>query len=212
MVGLFDPARRPGRWAACPRTSPSAPSNPNWGTAGAVPAHHDGARAGHTLDAGIRTFFCGPESFTPDLLPQVGEALASVATSSARASTRSAFSPVAAWVALSRNGSRPVTPTADVTAFNVDRFQAWRLAPRLRAARTSEVLGTVYAAHAPGTQLRSGRGIKRSPLRDKLIAGAPTSRMSPVGNRPIGMPPPAPPRPPSNVGTTSLVRSLARRA
>ena len=61
-------------------------------------------------------------------------------------------------------------PDADVTAFNVDRFQAWQLAPRLRAARTSEVLGTVYAAHAPGTQLRSGRGIKRSPLHDKLIA------------------------------------------
>ena len=28
----------------------------------------------------------------------------------------------------------------------------------------------MYAAHAPGTQLRTGRGVKRSPLHDKLIA------------------------------------------
>ena len=26
-----------------------------------------------TLEAGVRTFFCGPESFTPDLSPVVGE-------------------------------------------------------------------------------------------------------------------------------------------
>jgi 4-methylaminobutanoate oxidase (formaldehyde-forming) len=27
-----------------------------------------------TLDTGIKTFFCGPESFTPDFAPIVGEA------------------------------------------------------------------------------------------------------------------------------------------
>ena len=27
-----------------------------------------------SMETGIRTFFCGPESFTPDLLPVVGEA------------------------------------------------------------------------------------------------------------------------------------------
>ena len=32
------------------------------------------ARVPVTLEVGVRTFFCGPESFTPDLLPAVGEA------------------------------------------------------------------------------------------------------------------------------------------
>ena len=32
------------------------------------------ARVPVTLEAGVRTFFCGPESFTPDLSPIVGEA------------------------------------------------------------------------------------------------------------------------------------------
>ena len=32
------------------------------------------ARVPVTLEVGVRTFFCGPESFTPDLAPAVGEA------------------------------------------------------------------------------------------------------------------------------------------
>lgn len=34
------------------------------------------SRVPATQDAGIRNFFCGPESFTPDLAPVIGEAAA----------------------------------------------------------------------------------------------------------------------------------------
>ncbi len=53
---------------------------------------------------------------------------------------------VAHWVVSGR-------PDVDVTGIDVARFRSWQLDPRHRAERTAEVLGTVFAAHAPGTQL-----------------------------------------------------------
>ncbi|MGL5860668.1 MAG: aminomethyltransferase family protein, partial [Phycicoccus sp.] len=38
------------------------------------------------------------------------------------------------------------------------------------AERTAEVLGTVYAAHVPGTQRRSARGVLHSPLHERTVA------------------------------------------
>src|SRR5699024_6533230 len=38
-----------------------------------------------------------------------------------------------------------------------------------RAARTTEILGTVYAAHTPGKQLRTARGALRSPVHQRLV-------------------------------------------
>ena len=169
MVGLFEPRAAAWKVGGIPQDFSFGTLEPDWERMEPF-LRTAMERVPVTLDAGIRTFFCGPESFTPDLLPAVGEApgirgyfvcagLNSIGILSSGGMGRL----VAQWITSGH-------PDADVTAFNVDRFQAWQLAPRLRAERTSEVLGTVYAAHAPGTQLRSGRGIKRSPLHDKLIA------------------------------------------
>ena len=119
---------------------------------------------------GIRTFFCGPESFTPDLAPAVGEApgihgyfvcagLNSVGILSAGGLGRV----VAQWMTDGR-------PDVDVTGFDVARFRDWQLNPRHRAERTAEVLGTVYAAHTPGIELASARGEFRSPVHERLVA------------------------------------------
>ena len=43
-----------------------------------------------SMKAGVKKFFCGPESFTPDLQPIVGEAPELKNYSSPRVSTRSA--------------------------------------------------------------------------------------------------------------------------
>ena len=59
--------------AACPRTSPSARSPPDWDRMGPY-VETAMKRVPISLEAGIRKFFCGPESFTPDLQPIVGEA------------------------------------------------------------------------------------------------------------------------------------------
>ncbi len=57
----------------------------------------------------------------------------------------------------------------DVTGFNIDRFQPYQLNPRYRAERTVETLGMVYQAHFPGRSMESARGIKRSPIHDRLV-------------------------------------------
>ena len=169
MVGLFEPRAAAWSVGGIPRDFSFGTLEPDWERMEPF-LRTAMERVPVTLDAGIRTFFCGPESFTPDLLPAVGEApglrgyfvcagLNSIGILSSGGMGRL----VAQWITSGH-------PDADVTAFNVDRFQSWQLAPRLRAARTSEILGTVYAAHAPGTALRTGRGVKRSPLHDKLAA------------------------------------------
>ena len=70
---------------------------------------------------------------------------------------------LAHWITTGR-------PDVDVTGFNVDRFRA--VAGRRRRTappRTTEILGTVYAAHTPGKQLRTARDTLLSPVHDRLV-------------------------------------------
>jgi heterotetrameric sarcosine oxidase gamma subunit len=69
---------------------------------------------------------------------------------------------MAAWIVDGR-------PDMDVTGFNIDRFQPYQLTPRYRAERTVETLGMVYQTHFPGRSMQSARGIKRSPIHDRLV-------------------------------------------
>ena len=82
------------------------------------------ARVPVTLDAGVRTFFCGPESFTPDLSPIVGEApgtrgyfVAAGMNSVGVLSAGGLGRVVAQWIVDGK-------PDVDVTGFDIDRFRA----------------------------------------------------------------------------------------
>ena len=119
---------------------------------------------------GIRTFFCGPESFTPDHLPAVGEApgirgyFVCAGLNSVGILTSGGWGRVMAhWIATG-------DPGVDVTGWTVDRFRDWQLDPRHREARTAETLGKTYAAHPPGEQLFTCRGVYVSPVYDRLVA------------------------------------------
>ena len=119
---------------------------------------------------GIRTLFCGPESFTPDHLPAVGEApgirgyFVCAGLNSVGILTSGGWGRVMAhWIATG-------DPGVDVTGWTVDRFRDWQLDPRHRAERTAEILGKTYAAHPPGEQLYSSRGQFVSPVYDRLVA------------------------------------------
>jgi glycine cleavage system aminomethyltransferase T len=57
----------------------------------------------------------------------------------------------------------------DVTAWDVARFRADQLEPAYRRDRTTEILGTVYAAHTPGKQLRTARDRLLSPVHARLV-------------------------------------------
>jgi 4-methylaminobutanoate oxidase (formaldehyde-forming) len=169
MVGLFEPTAAAWSVAGIPPTFSFGDIPPDWERMGPF-LEKAMSRVPVTLTAGIRTFFCGPESFTPDLQPCVGEApgirgyfVAAGMNSVGILSSGGLGRVMAHWITTGR-------PDVDVTGFNVDRFHHYQAGPAYRAARTTEILGTVYAAHAPGTQLRSARGIKRSPVHEQLVA------------------------------------------
>jgi glycine cleavage system aminomethyltransferase T/glycine/D-amino acid oxidase-like deaminating enzyme len=167
MVGLFEPVAAPWRVDGIPREFSFGTLPPDWERMAPF-LETAMARVPVTQEVGVRTFFCGPESFTPDLAPAIGEApgihryfVAAGLNSVGILSSGGLGRILAHWVTTGR-------PDVDVTGFNVDRFHHYQGSPRYRAARTTEILGTVYASHAPGTQLRSARGIRRSALHDKL--------------------------------------------
>ena len=100
--------------------------------------------------AGIKKFFCGPESFTPDLQPIVGEApelknyFVAAGLNSIGILTGGGIGRVIAhWIVDGR-------PDIDVTAINIDRLHRYQANPEYRATRTVESLGLVYQTHYPG--------------------------------------------------------------
>ncbi len=105
-----------------------------------------------SLETGIRTFFCGPESFTPDLLPVVGEApelrnyFVAAGMNSVGILTGGGMGRLLAHWILSGQ------PDVDVTGFNIDRLHRYQSNPEYRATRTVESLGMVFQCHYPGSR------------------------------------------------------------
>ena len=137
-----------------------------------------------TMETGIRTFFCGPESFTPDLQPVVGEApelrnyFVAAGLNSIGILTGGGLGRVLAhWITTGR-------PDVDVTGFNIDRLHRYQTNPEYRATRTVESLGLVYQCHYPNRSMQTARGAKRSPVHDRLAAaGRPLPRRERMGRR-----------------------------
>ena len=73
MVGLFEPHAAAWSVDGIPRSASFTTLKPDWDRMGPF-LEKAMERVPVTLEVGVRTFFCGPESFTPDLTPAVGEA------------------------------------------------------------------------------------------------------------------------------------------
>ncbi len=169
MVGLFEPECAPWQVTAVPETFSFGRIPPDWDRMGRY-VEAAMSRVPVTLDAGIRTFFCGPESFTPDLQPILGEApevrnyfLAAGLNSIGILTGGGVGRLLAHWIVEGH-------PDADVTGFAVDRLQTYQANPDYRRTRTAESLGMVYQCHYPGRAMRTARGARRSPLHERLAA------------------------------------------
>ncbi len=169
MVGLFEPESAPWNVEGIPQDFSFGEIEPDWDRMGPF-LEKCMSRVPISLESGIKKFFCGPESFMPDLAPGVGEApelknyfvaagLNSIGILSAGGLGRI----MAHWIL---NG----TPDVDVTGFNIDRFHSYQANPDYRRDRTRETLGTVYKCHYPTKTFESARGVKRSALHDRLVA------------------------------------------
>ena len=121
-------------------------------------------------EIGIQTFFCGPESFTPDVRYHLGEApnmthcfvaagLNSIGIQSAGGIGRV----LADWI---RDGYPPM----DLWEVDVRRNLPFQTNRSYLHDRVSESLGLLYATHWPFRQYESGRGARRSPIYDRLVA------------------------------------------
>jgi glycine cleavage system aminomethyltransferase T/glycine/D-amino acid oxidase-like deaminating enzyme len=169
MVGLFEPHAAAWSVDGIPRSASFTTLKPDWDRMSPF-LEKAMERVPVTLEVGVRTFFCGPESFTPDLAPAVGEApdirnyfVAAGMNSVGVLSAGGLGRVLAHWII---DG----LPDVDVTAWDVARFRADQLAPAYRRERTTEILGTVYAAHTPGKQLRTMRDRLLSPVHDRLVS------------------------------------------
>jgi 4-methylaminobutanoate oxidase (formaldehyde-forming) len=123
-----------------------------------------------SLDAGVKLFFCGPESFTPDLGPIVGEApevknyFVAAGLNSVGITTGGGLGRVVAhWLLTGR-------PDCDVGYMNIDRLHPYQTNPEYRATRTVESLGMVYQCHYPTRSPMTARDAKRSAFHERLAA------------------------------------------
>jgi glycine cleavage system T protein len=121
-------------------------------------------------EAGIHTFFNGPESFTPDDRYYLGEApevrgywVAAGYNSIGIASSGGAGMALARWM---DEGAPPF----DLWEVDIRRAQPFQKNRHYLRARVTETLGLLYADHFPYRQMASARGIRRSALHEHLKA------------------------------------------
>ena len=168
MIGLFETQCAPWNVGAIPADSSFTSIQPDWDRMGPY-VEAAMSRVPRSLDTGIRTFFCGPESFTPDLRPIVGPApelrnyfIAAGLNSIGILTGGGLGRLVAHWIV---DGD----PGADVTGMHPARLQPYQANPEYRRTRTVESLGMVYQCHYPNKALHTARGAKLSPLHARLV-------------------------------------------
>ncbi|MDB2364444.1 FAD-dependent oxidoreductase [Luminiphilus sp.] len=120
--------------------------------------------------AGIQKFFCGPESFTPDVRYHLGETpelkncfVAAGLNSIGLQSAGGVGKVTAEWI---RDGKPPV----DLWEVDVRRNMPFQRNRQYLQSRVSESLGLLYATHFPFRQYETGRGVRKSVIHDRLVA------------------------------------------
>jgi 4-methylaminobutanoate oxidase (formaldehyde-forming) len=168
LLGVFEPVAAP--WAAT-----GIPENFNFGE-----IHPDWDRIGPYLEtaleripvaqhAGVHKLFCGPESFTPDLNPMMGEApelrnfyVAAGFNSLGILLGGGAGQIMAQWIV---DGLPPV----NVWEIDIARMAPFQNNPQYLHDRTVEILGVMFSDEP----FQTARNVCRSPFHDRLTqAGA----------------------------------------
>ncbi len=120
-------------------------------------------------EAGIHTFFNGPESFTPDDAYHLGLApeldnfwVAAGFNSIGIQSAGGAGMALAQWM---DEGEKPF----DLGDVDISRMQPFQGNKHYLFERSKETLGLLYADHFPFRQKATARGIRRSPFHQHLL-------------------------------------------
>ena len=169
LIGLFEPVCAPWNVGAIPDAGSFLDLAPDWDRMGPY-VERAMSRVPISTEVGVKKFFCGPESFTPDLAPIVGEApevrgyFVCAGMNSIGILTGGGWGRVMAeWITTG-------DPGVDVSGVHIDRLHPYQATPEYRATRTVESLGMVYQCHFPGRSMATARGAKRSPIHHRLEA------------------------------------------
>jgi 4-methylaminobutanoate oxidase (formaldehyde-forming) len=169
LLGLFEAVCAPWQVGRVPDDFSFGELPPDWERMGPYLEKAMG-RVPISSEIGITKFFCGPESFTPDLQPVVGEApevrnyfVAAGLNSIGILTGGGLGRALAHWIVDGR-------PDIDITGINIDRLHRYQANPEYRATRTVESLGMVYQCHYPTRSMQTARGAKTSAFHDRLVA------------------------------------------
>jgi glycine cleavage system aminomethyltransferase T/glycine/D-amino acid oxidase-like deaminating enzyme len=169
LIGAFEPVAKP--WGTA-----GIPEDFEFGTLPEDVDHFEPIlnaavnRLPMLAEAGIRTFFNGPESFTPDNAYHLG-----LAPGAANVWVAAGFNSVGiqsaggAGMALAHwmdTGERPF----DLGDVDIARAQPFQKNRRYLSERATEALGLLYADHFPYRQKATARGLRRTPFHAHLAA------------------------------------------
>ena len=169
MLGFFEPVAAPWAVDGIPKSFCFDEIQPDWDRM--EPYLEKGmARLPILMDSGIRQFFCGPESFTPDHNYLMGRApyvknlfVACGFNSLGILSGGGAGKVMADWIA---DGVQPM----DIWDVDVRRIHHFHNNKDYVVDRTVESLGIAYQMHWPNRQWETARDVKHSILHDRLKA------------------------------------------
>ena len=168
MVGAFEPVAKPYGMGGLPTDQPFLQLDEDWEHLAPI---YEAAceRIPILADVGIRLFFNGPESFTPDDRYLLGETpelrnhwVATGFNSIGMQSAGGAGKVLAEWMVKGR-------PPMDLWDVDVRRMQPFQTNSRYLHDRSIEALGLLYAMHWPFRQVETARGVRRSPVHDRLV-------------------------------------------
>jgi glycine/D-amino acid oxidase-like deaminating enzyme len=172
LVGFFEWEGAPWKPSQIPRDFSFGQLEPDWDRMAPYLESAMERLVPDIHNVGIKTFFCGPESFSPDGRPIVGPApelrnyYVAAGLNSIGILTGGGIGKVLAqWIV---NGG--IAPTdVDVTGIHVNRFQKYQANIDYRTNRVGETLGNTYRLLYPDHQPKTCRGAKKSALHDRLV-------------------------------------------
>lgn len=167
MLGAFQPVSKPWLVERVPEDFAFRLLDPDWEHF-ASPLKEGLARLPVLEELGIEQFVNGPESFTPDGSPLIGPLpgwrglyICAGFNSSGLAYAGGVGEVLSHWIL---DGE----PPSDLWALDVRRFSPEQSGTEFLRARGVEVLGTHLRMAYPGIEWQHGRGLKRSPLFERL--------------------------------------------
>ncbi len=172
LFGLFEPVSAPWALDGIPKNFTFGEINPDWDRM--MPYVEEAMKRIPALEnAGIHKFFCGPESFTPDLGPMMGLApeldnffVAAGFNSLGILMGGGAGKVMAQWI---KDG----VPNVDITEIDIARMLPFENTPKYVQDRAVELLGFMFEDSYPNKHFKTARNVRKSAFYERLAdAGA----------------------------------------